>query len=312
MVSFLKLVEIQTKVASVIPFILGTVFALYKFDNFNLKQAVLLFLSMIVFDMTTTAINNYVDYTKAIKKDGFGYEEHNAIKKYNMNPKVVLSIIIVMLIISSALGIVLFLNTDITILFVGIVCFGIGIFYSFGPIPISRTPFGEIFSGLTMGFCITFLAIYIHIFNEGILTIDFINNNFILQFNVKEIISIFIVTIPAIVGIANIMLANNICDIEDDIENKRYTLPIYIGKDKALRLFKILYYVGFISIVLAVVLKILPIVALLALLAFIPVNTNIKSFLKIQTKKDTFVLAVKNFVLMNAAYIITIILGCII
>ena len=34
-ISFLKLVEIQTKVASVIPYIVGTAFALYKFDNFE-------------------------------------------------------------------------------------------------------------------------------------------------------------------------------------------------------------------------------------------------------------------------------------
>ena len=73
-ISFLKLVEIQTKVASVIPYIVGTAFALYKFDNFNTKNAILLFLSMIIFDMTVTAINNYVDYIKAIKKEGFGYE----------------------------------------------------------------------------------------------------------------------------------------------------------------------------------------------------------------------------------------------
>ncbi|MFR3910573.1 MAG: UbiA family prenyltransferase [Clostridium paraputrificum] len=169
--SFFRLVEIQTKVASVIPYILGTVFALYKFDNFNAKQAVLFFLSMIVFDMTTTAINNYVDYTKAIKKEGFGYEEHNAITKYGLKPKRVLGIIITMLIISATLGIMLFLNTDIAILIIGVVCFGIGIFYSFGPIPISRTPFGEIFSGLTMGFFITFLAVYIHIFDQGVLNI---------------------------------------------------------------------------------------------------------------------------------------------
>ena len=67
--SFLKLVEIQTKVASVIPYMVGTAFVLYKFDNFNIKNAILLFLSMIIFDMTVTAINNYVDYIKAIKKE---------------------------------------------------------------------------------------------------------------------------------------------------------------------------------------------------------------------------------------------------
>ena len=310
-VSFLKLVEIQTKVASVIPYMVGTAFALYKFDNFNTRQAVLLFLSMIIFDMTVTAINNYVDYTKAIKKEGFGYEEHNAITKYGLKPKTVLAIIIVMLILSSVLGIILFLNTNIIILLVGLVCFAIGIFYSFGPIPISRTPFGEIFSGITMGFFITFLSVYIHIFDKGILNISILYDNFTLMINLKVIISIFIISIPLIVGISNIMLANNICDIEDDIINRRFTLPIYIGKEKALIIFKYLYYIGFIGIIIGVIFKVLPIISLLVLLVFIPINKNIKSFYKVQSKKDTFILAVKNFILLNITYIITIILGII-
>ena len=307
--SFLKLVEIQTKVASVIPYMVGTAFVLYKFDNFNMKNAILLFLSMIIFDMTVTAINNYVDYIKAIKKEGFGYEEHNAITKYGLKPKTVLGIIIGMLILSSALGIILFLNTNIIILLVGLVCFTIGIFYSFGPIPISRTPFGEIFSGATMGFFITFLAIYIHIFDKGILNISIIDGNFELMINLKVIISIFVISIPLIVGISNIMLANNICDMEDDFINRRFTLPIYIGKENALTIFKCLYYIGFIGIIIGVILKVLPILALLTLLVFIPINKNIKSFYIVQSKKDTFVLAVKNFILLNVAYIFTIVLG---
>ena len=39
--SFLKLVEIQTKVASVIPYLLGTFYVLYRYENFNLKNAVM-------------------------------------------------------------------------------------------------------------------------------------------------------------------------------------------------------------------------------------------------------------------------------
>lgn len=308
-ISFLKLVEIQTKVASIIPYLVGTVFALYKFDNFNMKNAILLFLSMIIFDMTVTAINNYVDYIKAIKKEGFGYEEHNAITKYGLKPKTVLGIIIVMLIVSSSLGILLFLNTNIIILLVGLLCFTIGIFYSFGPIPISRTPFGEIFSGVTMGFFITFLAIYIHIFDKGILNISIIDGNFELMINLRVIISIFVISIPLIVGISNIMLANNICDMEDDFINRRFTLPIYIGKVNALTIFKCLYYIGFVGISIGVILKVLPIVSLLTLLVLIPINKNIKSFYILQSKKDTFILAVKNFILLNVTYIFTIVLG---
>lgn len=309
--SFLKLVEIQTKVASIIPYLIGTVFSLYKFNNFNIKNSLLLFSSMLIFDMTVTAINNYNDYKKAIKKHGFGYEIHNAIVMYNLNPKIVLAIIFIMLLLSSLLGVLLFLNTNLVILLVGILCFSIGILYSFGPIPISRTPFGEIFSGITMGFFITFLAIYIHIIDDGTILIALSEDILSLSLNIKILISIIIVSIPCISGIANIMLANNICDIEDDIINKRYTLPVFIGKEKSLFLFALIYYVGFIAIILGIFLKILPLTSLIVLAVLKPVNKNIKDFIFLQSKKDTFVLAVKNFILLNITYIVSILFAII-
>ena len=310
--SFLKLVEIQTKVASVIPYLLGTFYALYRYDNFNIKNAIIMFLSMIIFDMTTTAINNYMDYAKAIKKEGYGYETHNAIVSYNLNPKFVRLIIFIMLVIAAALGILLVKNTNIIVLLIGVISFIIGITYSFGPIPISRTPFGEIFSSLAMGFVITFLSIYIHVFDTGILTINFSNlSNVSINFNIIDLINIFIVSLSPIMGIANIMLANNICDIDDDIENKRYTLAIYIGKERALKLFKWLYYIGFISIVIGVLTRVLPVISIVTLLVLKLVQENINKFNKLQTKKDTFVLAVKNFVVTNLVYALTILGGVI-
>ncbi|GAB6169043.1 1,4-dihydroxy-2-naphthoate polyprenyltransferase [Clostridium carnis] len=304
--SFFKLVEIQTKVASVLPFLLGTSYTLYKFDNFNIKNAVIMFLGMICFDMTTTAINNYIDYKKAIKKDGYGYEKHNAIVKDNIKPISVIVTIFIMLIISTILGLILVKNTNVIVLLLGVVSFIIGISYSFGPIPISRTPFGEVFSGLTMGFIITFLAVYIHIFNEKIVSISFINDSMSFIINIRVIIEIFIISIPAIMGISNIMLANNICDIEEDIENKRYTLPVYIGKKNALLLFKTIYYIAYVAISIGVVLKILPIISVISIITIIPVRNNIKAFTRLQTKKDTFILSVKNFILINLVFIISI------
>lgn len=309
--SFLKLVEIQTTVASLIPYTLGTMFALYKFDNFNMKEGILFFLSMVFFDMTTTAINNYVDYTKAIKKEGFGYEEHNAIGRDNLNLKTVKYVIITMLSISIALGLALFFEIDITVFIIGVICFSIGIFYSYGPIPISRTPFGEVFSGLTQGFLLTFLVVYIHTYDQGIINLEMSNEIVKLLVNMKLIIGIFIISMPVVTGISNIMLANNVCDMEDDLENKRYTLPIYIGKERALQVFKFTYYIGFISIVIGVVTGLLPLVSLFALIAFKPINNNIKEFFKLQSKKDTFVLSIKNFVISNVIYIGTLVFGAV-
>ena len=191
----------------------------------------------------------------------------------------------------------------------GAISFGIGILYSFGPVPISRTPLGELASGLTMGLIITFLATYIHVFQGDLLSLSLSGGNLLIAMNLTGIISILFVALPAVVGIANIMLANNLCDIEDDRENRRYTLPIYIGREKGLLLFKWLYYISYIVIILLILLGIEPVTSILVLLTFIPVNKNIKSFFELQTKKDTFILAVKNFVMINSANVIAFILG---
>lgn len=310
--SFLKLVEIQTKAASQIPFFLGTFYALYRFEGFNVLNFVLMFLSLLTFDMMTTALNNYVDYKKAIKTQGYGYESHNAIVRDNLSEGSVIGVIVLLFIIAAAAGIALFLNTGLVVLLLGALSFGIGILYSFGPVPISRTPLGELFSGVTMGLVITLLSVYIHVTELGILNISIIASRLNIDMELIELIFIVLVSVPAIAGIANIMLANNICDIADDLENRRYTLPIYIGKETSLKLFALLYYIGFSAIAAAVALGAAPIISVLALLTFFPVRKHIKLFEKVQTKKDTFVLAVKNFALMNAAFAISIGLGALI
>lgn len=310
--SFLKLVEIQTKAASVIPYLLGSFYAFYKYENFSFKNAIIMFLSMLIFDMTTTAINNYIDYAKAIKKDGYGYETHNAIVKDNLNPKIVRILIVFMLLISACLGVLLVINTNIVVLLLGGLAFLIGLCYSLGPIPISRTPFGEIFSGLAMGYLLTFITIYIHIFDAGVLNITFNGlSDISIALNLKELITLFIVCLPAITGISNIMLANNICDMDEDIVNRRYTLPIYVGKEKALKLFRWIYYTGYIAIVLAVIIRALPVYSILTVIILKKVNTNLAAFDKVQTKKDTFGLAVQNFAMTNIVLALTILAGII-
>lgn len=304
LVSFLKLVEIQTKVASMIPLVFGTLYAIYRFNKFNLKNFVFMFVALLAFDMATTAINNYMDFRRANKTSGYNYESHNAVVKYNLKSSTTKIVIIILLLIASVCGFMLFLNTNIIVLLIGMLSFLIGVLYSYGPIPISRTPFGEILSGLFMGFIIVFVSIYIHIFGDNLVSVSYLKDNINLSINIIEIFYIFLVSIPLIVGIANIMLANNISDVEDDLENNRYTLPIYIGTKNALTLYKILYYTSYLSITLAVALKALPAVSLLTLITFFIVNKNIKVFYGKQTKKDTFATAVQNFILISLAQII--------
>lgn len=304
--SFLKLVEIQTKVASVIPFALGTLYSVYRFGAFNPRNFIIMFISLVSFDMATTAINNYYDYKKANKTQGFNYERHNAIVKYNLNESTVRLSTITLLTVASVFGFLLFLNTSPVVLLLGALSFSVGILYSFGPVPISRTPFGEVFSGLFMGFIIVFISVYVHVYDMGIADFTFNRSTAGISINPVEVMYIFLLSIPAVIGIANIMLANNICDIEDDIENRRYTLPIYIGKERALWVFKALYYISYADLILLIILRIVPEAAVLTLFTIIPVTGNIKGFYEKQTKKDTFVLSVKNFLLINVVLVLAI------
>nr|WP_264848254.1 1,4-dihydroxy-2-naphthoate polyprenyltransferase [Clostridium sp. E14] len=299
---FFELVEIKTKLASMIPFFLGTFYALYRYKSFSLANFIVMFISLLTFDMATTAINNYIDHTKAKNNSA----ENSLTHKYGINQSKVLLIIFILITIAITAGVILTLNTNIIVLLIGIVSFVVGIFYTFGPIPISRMPLGEAFSGFFMGFIILFLSVYVHIYNTNIIIFAYKSNILSISINVIEIIIIFLVSIPAICCIANIMLANNICDVEEDIQNNRFTLPYYIGKPMALKLFKSLYYISYFDILVLVLFKVLPLESLLIFLTFKTVYKNIKLFEKKPVKSENFIVAIKNFVLINASQIIII------
>jgi 1,4-dihydroxy-2-naphthoate octaprenyltransferase len=164
--SFLKLVEIQTKIASVTPFAFGILYTLYKYETLNVLTVLFFFISMLCFDMFTTALNNYKDYKRAIKREGYNYEVHNAIGQYRLKESTVIITIGTLFTLATVFGVLTFIRSDIWLLILGMMCFGIGILYSAGPLPISRTPLGEIFSGGTMGFMIPFLVVYASVFDS--------------------------------------------------------------------------------------------------------------------------------------------------
>lgn len=301
--SFLRFVEPPTKVASIIPFLMGTLYALYRFEDFYVLRFGLMFVSLLSFDMATTAINNYYDFKKASKTHGYGYETHNPIVHFKLKERTVVATIVILLALAAGGGIALVTQTGLLVFLLGGLSFLIGILYSFGPIPISRMPLGELFSGLFMGFVIIFISAYIHT-DEHVVSLLLQNGWVSLNINIVEVLYLFWFSVPAILGIAGIMLANNICDIDEDVENRRYTLPVYIGRRKALVLFKYLYYVSYLDLVVLLILGINPILVLLILLTLIPLRRNIALFTEKQEKASTFILAVKNFVLMNLARIV--------
>jgi len=302
---FLELVEIKTKLASLLPFLIGLLFAIYHFGEFNPLNTAVFFVCMIIFDMTTTAINNYMDWKKAVDDPEFDYKNmHNVIGIHNLNEKIVVAAIFTMLIIAIALGIWLVYLTTFLVLFLGVLCFAIGIFYTFGPIPLSRLPLGELFSGITMGFGIRFLIIYVNVYHLELLGFSYIEGGLLIYMDILELLTILLISLPGVFTIANVMLANNICDLEEDRSNNRYTLVHYIGREASLKLFGILYLLSFLSIIVTAILGILP--PLIGIVGFtlIPVIKNVKTFRETQIKSQTFVLSLKNLLLINGVTVI--------
>lgn len=307
--AYLSFVELPTKIASVIPFITGVIYTLYKYDRLNVTNLIIMFISMITFDMSTTAINNYCDYQNELKHMKQNYNGRNPMHLYNISNKTGLLTIFILLTIATIMGIVLTFRTNLLLLVIGLICFFVGIFYTFGPIPISRMPLGEIFSGLFMGLLITFLTIYVSIYDSGSFGIYIKNYTLFMQLNLVELMMLGLISIPLVGGISNIMLANNICDLEEDIKVGRYTLPYYIGKDFALKLYKWTYYAGYISTIIAVFIGALPKTSILFLGSLYIVQKNINILKKKQVKSETFITAVQNFTALGVIYALSILIG---
>lgn len=305
---FLEFVEMKTKVASVFPMTLGILWAIYRYQTFNWLNTLLFVLAVLSFDMCTTAINNSMDYHKA--KDETYRQESNVIGKFSLDFRQMIGIVLALLIFSVIISLVLVWRTSWLLLPMGALCFLIGIFYTFGPIPLSRMPLGEVFSGVTMGFGIFFLAVFIQD-PAGLLTSQVSSQWMTLQFSWTKIIDIIFMSLPLVTLIANIMLANNTCDLEEDIRNHRYTLVYYIGKKNALKLYFVLASLPWLLWIIYCLTGFLPIWALLGLIGVLPAYKSLEIFLKKQVKRETFIEAVKSFVLFALQYVVILTLALI-
>ena len=207
--------------------------------------------------------------------------------------------------VAVVVGIILVARTNILLLIVGAICFFIGVFYTFGPIPISRMPLGEVLSGFTMGFGIFWITVFLNVPEGTVFAgVQLDGSILTMQLDIIAQLKVFLLSLPLVCTIANIMLSNNICDLETDITNHRYTLVYYIGKKQALVVYQVLYAIAFGAILLAVLLGVAPWILLGALVAGVPVYKHIQQFKAVQEKKTTFALAIKNMVMIHVLQVV--------
>ena len=305
---FLEFVELKTKVTSVFPMLIGLLWSLYHYQQLNWLNTLLFVIAVISFDMCTTAINNTMDYHKAVDKEY--QQEENILGKHDLDFKQMVVIILTLLLISILFSLVLVWRTDFALLPMGVVCFLIGIFYTFGPMPLSRLPLGEVFSGVTMGFGIFFLAVYIQSPSDFLVTAWSLGQGVVnIDWYFAETVKIFLMSIPLICLIATIMLANNICDYEQDLRNHRNTLVHYLQPKASLFLYTVLSILPWFMWLIYVILGLLPLWALLGLILALPFVKNLRRFQKQQIKSQTFINSIKNFVLFSGLYVLVLLVA---
>lgn len=290
----LDYVEIKTKITSVFPFLMTLCYLFLNGRDIDPLRSAVFFAGMFLFDLTATTINNYSDTKK----------NHQTLQ---FSRRTALLITIVLLLTSMGLGIWLVGLTDIVVLLAGGLCFLFGIIYSWGPIPLSHGPYGEIASGFFYGGLIPFILIYIND-PRYLFTYTLSWEKISGEINVVPVVGFVLLAVLPFCLTANIMLANNICDVSHDVKVQRYTLAFYLKK-YALYLFALLYYTAYGSVVLMVICGFLSPLSLLILVTIIPVQKNINAFFRKQVKEETFIVSIKNFVLIISAHILLIAAG---
>lgn len=307
--TFFNFTRIQTLPAALLSPIAGCLFAFWYFGSFHFWPTLLFFIGLASINLFVSAWNNLMDYQKALDPE---YKKWNIIVAKSINPKLSLNICLALLAIDVVVGLIVLFLTNLAILPIGGLCFLIAIFYTYGPFAFSRFPLGEILAGLCEGFFGFFLAVYINSYDKGYFFINFDRNWFMTwTWDFKILLPILLVGLMCFVQNFNIMFSDNICDLEQDIRNERYTLPYYLKIPLSLKVFTGLYLFAGLCILIAIALGILPIWSLLMSIIALKVIPNIKKFRAKQSKSETFHLQIDNLMLFNASLALTLLLGII-
>ena len=276
---FAELIELKAKTASIFPFLLGLAYSLYHYQSVNLSALAIYFVAMFMFNCFVDIWDNYNDYHKAVDTDDY-QKNTNIIGRENLSMGLIKSLLAFFFFGSLILGIIVALMTGWAVFWLGLLCYVVGVFYAGGPKPLSSLPLGELLSGLTMGYVIFLICLYINS-----------SQNFVWSF--ANLATTFLIALPNTLLIANLILANNTCDLEEDEANHRYTIVHYIGKKAALIWWTTALILAFVAIVVAVILGLLsPIMLLILLIAPLMIKFA-RPYLQKQVKKETFISSVK-------------------
>lgn len=216
--------------AAIVPCFLAACAASVTQGSISIIMVFVLLAISILMQSSVNSFNDYYDFVKGADSADDGLAADDAVLVYNkVNPRHVLALAVSFLLAAFALGAYVIWVAGFIPLVIGLVGALFVVAYSAGKTPVSYLPLGELISGLVMGGLIM-LASYQAL--TGI-------------FDLRALVW----AIPCIIGIGLIMMTNNTCDIEKDIDAKRKTLPVLLGRVRAVKLYHALVFIWIAAIV---------------------------------------------------------------
>lgn len=218
----------HTLTAAVVPVLVGTatakLFLLGSEDHLKFSLFLAMLLACLLIQAATNMFNEYYDFKKGLD-DHTSVGIGGAIVRNGMSPKLVMNLAIAFYVIAALIGLFIASQSSYWLIPIGILCMAVGYLYTGGPFPISWTPFGELFSGVFMGLIIILIAFFIQTDNlQGY--------------------AVWI-SVPIIITIGLINMANNIRDRVKDKVSGRKTLPILLGKANSIRFMALMYIIAY-------------------------------------------------------------------
>lgn len=251
-----RLMRPHTLTASFVPVFLGSALALYENVLNILLFLAMLFASLLI-QAATNMFNEYYDFVRGLdneKSVGIG----GTIVRDGVSPKFIRNLAFLFYFISFLLGIYICMSSSWWVALIGLVSMAVGYLYTAGPYPIAYSPLGELFSGLFMGPVIIMTTYYIQtgLFSWSGLYIS--------------------ISVGIFIGAIN--MSNNIRDLDGDKDGGRKTLPILLGRPKAIQFLAILFVISYLWIIFLIITNHVTIWALLVLISIPKAIDAIKLF----------------------------------
>lgn len=285
----------HTWVAAYVGVLLSGVYTIAAYSgHVNLVLLGLLLLICVFMQSSVNVFNDYFDYTKGTDSlENSSEDAFDAVLVYNnLNPKSVLALAIGYLVCAGIIGVYTVYSCGWIPLLIGLIGAIVVVIYSGGKTPISYLPIGEFISGIVMGSLIPLACTYVL---SGVL--DFF---------------VLVLSIPLAVGIGMILATNNTCDIEKDIDAKRKTLAVVLGRTEATNVYRLVMVLWIIlTIILVGILytKGLPIMAFMLIGIFPVARALFKNPLIQQSREAAMSQIVMLNVIISAFYCLAILVN---